>query len=84
MKIKTNDKDVSISIPPGLTGFFQDTTSFFLGKDEIEFDLRTASLYMDWDKANNGWKIMIPTDKKQLRKNVQLFEQKLSTLCFDD
>lgn len=81
-KIKTDEKDVLIGIPPGVTGFFQDTTHFFLGKDEIEFDLRTASFYMDWDKAKNRWKFMIPTDKRQLRNNIELFEQELSRTCF--
>jgi AbiV family abortive infection protein len=79
-KIKTSDKDALISIPKGVTGFFLDSVK---GKDEIEPDLKTASFYMDWDTANNRWKFMIPTDPHQLRKNIKLFEQKVSEVFFE-
>ena len=78
-KIKTSDKDALISIPEGVTGFFLNSVK---GKDEIESDLKTASFYMDWVKANNRWKFMIPPDPHQLRKNIKLFEQKLSKVFF--
>jgi HEPN superfamily AbiV-like protein len=74
-KIKAEDRDISVHVGKDMTGFFSDT---FRPRNKIAFYLKTGSFYIDWDKANNRWKFLIPVDPHGMRKNCELFHEALS------
>jgi AbiV family abortive infection protein len=74
-KIKAEDRDISVYVDKDTTGFFSDTSRL---RNKIAFYLKTESFYIDWDKANNRWKFLIPVDPHGMRKNCELFHEALS------
>ena len=74
-KIKPEDRDITIFVGKEMTGFFSQPTR---PRNKIEFDLKTDSFYIDWDKADNRWKFLIPVDPHGMRRNCKLFHETLS------
>jgi AbiV family abortive infection protein len=74
-KIKPEDRDITIFVSKGMTGFFSQPTR---PRNKIEFDLKTDSFYIDWDKVDNMWKFLIPVEPYGMRRNCELFHESLS------
>jgi AbiV family abortive infection protein len=60
----------SISVPVYLSGTFEDRTL----KKTVEFDLKTACFYVDWDNKGH-WKYVLLADKHQLTSNIRLMKE---------
>ena len=60
----------SISVPPHLSGTFEDPS---ISKRTVDFDLKTACFYIDWD--NGKWKFVLPVDKDQLTDNIKRIKE---------
>ena len=58
----------SISVPPYVTGTFEDTN---IPKKTVDLDLKAACFYVDWDDTNGEWKYVLPADKNQLTDNIK-------------
>ena len=65
----------SISVPLHLSGTFVDPS---IPKRTVDFDLKTACFYIDWDNTNNTngeWKFVLPVDKDQLTDNIERMKE---------
>jgi AbiV family abortive infection protein len=66
----------SISVPQYLSGTFEDPTH--VPKRTVDFDLKAACFYVDWDNTNDDWKYFLPADKNQLTDNIKRMKGVLS------
>jgi AbiV family abortive infection protein len=66
----------SIMVPAHLSGTFEDP---FIPKQTVDFDLKTACFYIDWDYTDGNWKFILPPDKEQLVYNIERMKKQLLT-----
>ena len=62
----------SISVPPYLTGTFEDP---FVPKQTLGFDLKTACFYVDWDNNSQDWKFLLPADQRSVSRQYRTYEE---------
>jgi hypothetical protein len=69
-----------MSVSPGASGIFEDTTSST--SRDVDFDYKTACFYVDWDSSYNIPKFAIPADKHQLKDNIGYFRKETKKLVW--
>jgi AbiV family abortive infection protein len=62
----------SIFVPPHLSGTFEDPS---IPKQTVDFDLKAACFYIDWDNTDGDWKFILPPAKEQLAYNIERMKE---------
>jgi AbiV family abortive infection protein len=71
----------SVSVGPFASGMFEDTS---IPSREIDFDLKTACFYVDWDDIQKKPKFTIPAiDSDQLIHNIGRFQESARRFNFN-
>ena len=67
----------AVSIIPGATGFFVDSSPKSVEDSVVDFIVRTECFYVDWDDEKKRWKNELTVSKDELLKATRSFKEHL-------
>ena len=69
-----------VSVAPYQSGLFESSTH--VPSRDVEFNLKTACFYVDWDEVNRVPKYLITANKEQLAYNIKRVKDNLAQFDF--
>lgn len=72
--------NVPVSVAPYQSGLFESSTH--VPSRDVEFNLKTACFYVDWDEVNRVPKYLITANKEQLAYNIKRVKDNLAQFDF--